>query len=65
MNSTHNSPETIYPIFRKLEKEGYIKELPIGRKRVYKLTPKGNESSKIIQNITKKPISILNDVIKY
>lgn len=59
------SPGTVYPIFRKLQKEGYIEELPIGRKRMYKLTPKGTESSRIIQKSTKKLKSILNDVIKY
>ena len=59
------SPGTIYPIFQKLQKEGYIEELPIGRKRIYKLTPKGTENSRVIQNSAKKLKSILNDVIKY
>ena len=35
------SPGTIYPIFKKLEKKGYIKKLPNRTKTLYVLTGSG------------------------
>lgn len=43
------SAVTIYPVIRKLEKNGHIKRIPRRKKKTYVLTPSGEETLKRMQ----------------
>jgi DNA-binding PadR family transcriptional regulator len=53
------SPGTIYPIFKKLEKKGYIKKLPNEVKTLYVLTDLGKS---VLVNLQQNSIEIQNFV---
>lgn len=45
----HVTAGTAYPIFERLEKQGYIKKLPHRLTRTYSITPVGENVLKIVQ----------------
>jgi hypothetical protein len=45
------SPGTVYPVFNKLEKDGFIKRIPKVRNKFYSLSSKGqNDMQFLLQN---------------
>lgn len=57
------SSGTIYTLLYSMEREGLIKGLSRGGKRVYALTEKGNEDAKELANSSDRILSLVKEIL--
>ena len=61
---TQISTGTIYPVLKRLEKEGNIKPLPNRRKKTYVLTVKGKKAMKFFQTNANKVQVVIDELLE-